>query len=114
MTPDAEDLLEHVVDYLCGEQAEALEGLSDGEIRRRAAAGIARAQSHGLTQPEPITAYVSLMFLVAPDFDRQSAIARALAAKAPEAERIGLLFQKTKEADWEEAAAESEGWDAAE
>lgn len=112
MTPEPEDLLEHVFDYLCGEQAEAVAGLTDAEIRRRAAAAIARAQSHGFTEPEPITAYASLMFLVAPDFDRQPAIARALAAEAPEAERIALLFQKTKEEDWDAAAAGTRGWDA--
>lgn len=111
MKPEPEDLLEHVVDYLCGEQAEAVAGLTDAEIRRRAELAIARAQSHGFTEPEPITAYTSLMFLVAPDFDRQPAIARALASVGPEGERVAALFAKTKESDWEEAAAASRGWD---
>ncbi len=110
MTPDPEDLLDHVVDYLCGEQAEAVADLNDEEIRRRAALAIERAQSHGFTQAEPITAFANLMFLVAPDFDQQPAIARALAVKAPEAQRIGLLFEKTKEEDWDAAAEKSAGW----
>jgi hypothetical protein len=111
MTPEPEDLLEHVVDYLCAEQAEAVADLADDEIRRRAALAIARAQSHGFTQAEPITAFANLMFLVAPDFDRQPAIARALAANAPEPQRIALLFEKTKEADWDAAAGATAGWE---
>lgn len=103
--------MEHVVDYLCGEQAEAVAGLTDAEIRRRAGLAIARAQSHGFTEAEPITAYASLMFLVAPDFDRQVSIARALTAGGAEGERMAALFAKTKESDWEEAAAGSKGWE---
>ena len=113
MKPDPEDLLEHVFDYLCAEQAEAVAELSDGEIRRRAALAIARAQFHGFVQAEPITAYASLMFLVAPDFDRHPAIAKALDAASPEPEpqRIALLFEKTREEDWDAAAAATAGWD---
>ena len=39
------------------------------------------------------------------------AIARALALVGPEGERVATLFAKTKESDWEEAAAASRGWD---
>ncbi len=113
MSPEPEDLLDHVIDHLSAEQADALEGLNDDEIRRRAALAIARAQSHGFTQPEPITAFASLMFLVAPDFDDQPNIHKALAAKAPEPQRIKLLFEKTREEDWDAAAAASRGWDSA-
>lgn len=113
MSPDPEDLLDHVVDHLCAEQADSLVGLSDAQIRARASTAIARAQSHGFTQPEPITAFATLMFLVAPDFDRHPAIAAALQAPAPEPQRIKLLFEKTREEDWDQAAASSLGWDAA-
>ncbi len=109
--PDAEDLLEHVVDHLCEEQPEAVAELSDAEIRRRALHGVARAQGHGFEQPEAITAFVTLMFLVAPDFDRQPSIAKALADRSvPAPARLRGIFEKTSEADWEDAAERSEGW----
>lgn len=111
MSPDPEDLLDHVVDHLCAEQPDSLAGLSDAQIRARARTAIARAHSHGFSQPEPITAFATLMFLVAPDFDRHPAIAAALLLAAPEPQRIKLLFDKTREDDWDAAASSSLGWD---
>lgn len=111
MTPDQEDLLEHIIDYLCEEQAEAVSDLSDAEIRRRAMLAIRRAERYELEQPEAITAFASLMFLVAPDFDTQPNIAKALAdTDIPAALRLTQIFEKTSEADWSEAAERSEGW----
>jgi BMFP domain-containing protein YqiC len=89
---DDDDLVEHIVDHLCEEQAEALGALSDSEIERRVRLGLA--------------AFVTLMFLVSPCFDRQPAIAAAIrsAADTP-ADRLRALFGKTKESDWDEAAS---------
>ncbi|MBN9663817.1 MAG: hypothetical protein J0H49_36795 [Acidobacteria bacterium] len=113
MTPDEEDLLDHVFDYLCEEQPETVADIADDEIRRRAALGIRRAQGHGIEQPEAITAYVSLMFLVAPDFDVHPKIGKVLAdTSVPAALRMKQIFSRTSEADWEEAAEKSAGWDA--
>lgn len=113
MTPDEEDLLDHVFDYLCEEQAESVAELPDDEIRRRAALGIERARSHGIEQPEPITAFVSLMFLVAPDFDAQPNIARVLSDRSlPAPQRMKQIFARTAEDDWESAAEQTRGWDA--
>ena len=112
MTPDQEDLLEHIIDYLCEEQAEAVSGLRDTELRRRARLAIQRAERHELDQPEAITAFATLMFVVAPDFDVQPNIARALAdTNIPAALRLTQIFEKTSEADWDEAAQQSQGWD---
>ncbi|MGC4056343.1 MAG: hypothetical protein QM757_46685 [Paludibaculum sp.] len=105
MTPDEEDLLDHVFDYLCEEQPESVAEIADEEIRRRAALGIRRARTHGFEQPEAITAYVSLMFLVAPDFDTHPKIGKVLAdTSLPAAQRIKQIFARTSESDWEEAA----------
>jgi hypothetical protein len=111
MNPDELDLLDHIIDHLCAEQPEAVAELGDGEIRWRVALGVARARSHGITQPEAITAYVALMFLVAPDFDQHPHISEVLAdTSAPAATRLKTLFEKTSEQDWDEAAASSKGW----
>jgi len=108
---DDEELLEHIADHLCEEQAEVLEGLSDREITRRVKLGLERARANGFTDPEPATAFVTLMFLVSPSFDRQPAIAAAIAAaQGTPAERLRALFNRTKEADWE-AAASLGTWD---
>lgn len=110
MKPDPEDLLEHVIDHLCEEQAEAVAEWKDDVIRERAVVAIARAQGHGIEEAEAVTAFVSLMVLVGPEFDRQPSIAKVLGKKGiPAAERLRALFVETREEDWEEAAGLG-GW----
>lgn len=111
MSGPPEELVDHIVTHLSEEQPALIADLGDEEVARRAAAGIARAHAHGFVQPESVTAYVTLMFLVAPDFDSHPAIARALRLHGTEAERLKLLFERTREEDWDQAAAQSKGWD---
>jgi hypothetical protein len=110
MTPAESELLEHIVDHLCEEQPEAVADLTDKEIERRAGVGIARARAAGFTQPEEITAFVTLMFVVAPDFDAHPKIAAALKVLSGP-KRLQNLFAQTSEEDWAEAAEQSAGWE---
>lgn len=111
MSGPPEELVDHIVTHLAEEQPALIAELGDQEVARRAAAGIARAHAHGFVQPESVTAFVTLMFLVAPDFDAHPAIARALRLRGAEAERLRLLFERTREEDWDQAAASSKGWE---
>ncbi len=110
MTPSDSELLEHVVGHLCEEQAEAVADLPDPEIERRARLGIGRARRAGFTQPEEITAFVTLMFVVAPDFDAHPRIASAL-RNLSGPNRLQNVFQQTAEEDWAEAAGQTAGWE---
>lgn len=112
MDSPPEELVDHIVTHLSEEQPELIAGLADAEIARRVAAGIARAHAYSFVQPESVTAFVTLMFLVAPDFDSHPAIARALRLHGTEAERLRLLFERTREEDWDRAASASKGWEA--
>lgn len=112
MSDPPEELIDHIVTHLSEEQPELIAEVGDEEVRRRVVAGITRAHAHHFVQPESVTAYVTLMFLVAPDFDQHPAIARALRLHGTEAERLRLLFERTREQDWDEAAASSKGWKA--
>ncbi len=69
--PTDDELAEHIAGHLCEEQPATLAGLSDAEIGRRVRLGLARARSQGFAEAEPATAFVALMFLVSPCFDRQ-------------------------------------------
>ncbi len=111
MSGPPEELVDHIVTHLAEEQPALIAELGDEEVKRRAAAGIARAHARGFVQPESVTAFVALMFLVAPDFDAHPAIARALRLRGTEAERLRLLFERTREEDWDQAAAASKGWE---
>jgi hypothetical protein len=104
--PTDDELAEHIAGHLGEEQPETLAGLSDAEIDRRVRLGLARARSHGFTDPGPATAFVALMFLVSPCFDRQPAIAAAIrAAAGTPVERLRALFSQTSEQDWDSAAS---------
>jgi hypothetical protein len=110
---DNESLDELIFDHLCEEQPEVLEGLSDDEIRRRVSLGIAKARGYGFESPGAATAFVTLLFLVDPAFDRQPNIARVLSdTKIPPDQRMKRLFSLTKEEDWDAAAAQSSRWPA--
>lgn len=95
-----------VARYIRAEHPEAVQALSDEELLRRVSLGIARAGSHGLTWDSSITAFVAIMFEVAPTFDEQPAIARVLKDDSlPADERIDALWERTTDEDWDEAEA---------
>jgi hypothetical protein len=92
-----QELAELIFDHLCDEQPEAVAELRDPEILRRVHIGIERARAHDLDSDGAITAFVTLMFLVAPNFDQH--------------QRIQQIFERTAEADWDEAAENACSWD---
>jgi hypothetical protein len=67
--------------------------------------GIARARSHQLSWESSITGFVYLMFSVAPDFDERPAFREILDNVSIEDEnrRMGVLFERIPEEEWEEA-----------
>jgi hypothetical protein len=100
-----------VARYIRAEHPEAAGELSDEEFLRRVSLGIARAESHGLTWDSSITAFVAIMFEVAPTFDEQPAISRVLEdTSLPPNQRIDALWERTTDEDWDEAEARGQTW----
>ncbi len=68
--------------------------------------GIARARSHDLTWESTVTAFVVIMFTVAPNFDEHPLIGRALkdARFEPNA-RLDEMWDSTTNENWEAARA---------
>jgi hypothetical protein len=68
--------------------------------------GIKRAESHLFKTAEDITAFVSIMFEIAPNFDEQPAIKSILDdSKFPPADRLERLWSPlVTDEDWEQAA----------
>lgn len=109
---DEQELAELIFDHLCDEQPEAVAELRDAEIMRRIRLGIDRARSHDFASEGAITAFVTLMFLVAPNFDEHPRIRKALDSPAATPDqRIQRIFELTAEADWDEAAENASSWD---
>lgn len=95
-----------VARYIRAEHPDAVQAISDEELLRRVSLGIARAESHGLTWDSSITAFVAMMFEVAPTFDEQPAISRVLKDESiPADRRIEALWERTTDEDWDEAEA---------
>ncbi len=90
--------------YLRVEHEDAVRALDDAELQRRVHIGIARAEAYGMTWDSTITAFVALMFEIAPTFDRQAAIRRVLDdARLPPDTRVDALWARTSDEDWDEA-----------
>jgi hypothetical protein len=67
------------------------------------AAGIHRASNRGLERSDDITAFVSLMFSFAPNFDRQRTINQILTSEdVDDEERMNLIADNVSEQDWDE------------
>jgi hypothetical protein len=83
---------------------EAVEGLSEEALLRRVCVGLGRARSYGLTEDWALSAFVGIMFLVAPNFDQQPGIHRVLTDRTVAADdRLNVMWDETSEADWDEA-----------
>lgn len=110
MTPERE-LEELIYDHIAEENPEAFADLDDALVQSRIRTGIRRARKHGLDTDGAAVAFVTLMFLVAPDFDRHPAIRAALSdQRLPADERIRAVFISTTEDDWAAAAEATKGW----
>jgi len=91
--------------YLREEHPEDVAGLSDEQLYGRVHVAIARAVRYDLTWDTSITAFVAIMFAVAPNFDEQPAIRAVMSdERVPPNLRIDALWDRTTDDDWEEAA----------
>jgi hypothetical protein len=78
--------------------------LSDETLMKMVQLGIERARSYDLTWESSITTFVTLMFTVAPNFDRHQPIVAALQnAEFPADERMQKLWTRITSTNWEEA-----------
>jgi hypothetical protein len=93
-----------IIEHLREEHAEAIGRLPDEVLTDMVQAGIDRARSWGLTWEATITAFVALMFEIAPNFDEHPKIREILSEESePEDARLDRLVEEVSEKDWEEA-----------
>jgi len=93
-----------VARYIRAEHEALVRSLPEAELLRRVEIGIGRAKRYGMTWDATITAFVAIMFEVAPAFDEQPAIQRVLRDdRLPADVRIDALWDRTTDEDWDEA-----------
>lgn len=76
--------------------------ISDERLYRMVRHGIARARDYGMDWESSVTAFVVLMFVAAPNFDKHPLIERVLRDERVEANsRVDQLWERTSEDNWE-------------
>lgn len=76
--------------------------ISDERLYEMVRNGIARARGYGIDWESAVTAFVVLMFVAAPNFDKHPLIQRVLKDERVEANsRVDRLWERTSEENWE-------------
>jgi len=105
--------VDYVAKQLRNNHAEVVKDIPEDKLHKRVEYGIQRAREYGLTWQNDLTVFVTLMFEIAPDFDKFPAFREYLTDKTVEPdERMDLLLSETTEIDWEDAqeASAKTGW----
>jgi hypothetical protein len=98
------NFVHYVAKKLHNNHAEAVKDVPENKLYKRIEYGIRRAREYGLTWKKNLSTFVTLMFLIAPEFDRSPAFLRYLTAEnVPPNERMDVLLGETTEADWRNA-----------
>jgi hypothetical protein len=103
-----------VKEHLLQVQPGLTESIASEELDRRIRNGIARAVDYGITLVAGIAAFVGMMFEIAPNFDEQPGIARALLDPAIDPnQRMMELPLRTTDEDWQHAVLsyDPRAWD---
>lgn len=112
-----EEIVDFIVAHLREESASLIERLPVESLREMVGNGVGRARGHGLRRLEDLTAFVSIMFEIAPDFDEHAELRRVLRDETvPADERMDELFDPELDDAWEEvvryrdSVARAEAW----
>ena len=102
---DDEKFLSFIVEHLQRECRDSVRDIDQVSLREMAANGLARARGHGLRRARDLVAFVAIMFEIAPNFDEQADIRRALRdPTVPIDRRFDAMLERVPDRAWEEAA----------
>lgn len=107
------EVIDFIVGHLREESPELIDRIPERGLREMVAGGLARARTHGLQSLGDLTAFVSIMFEIAPNFDEHPLIRHVLRSEqVPAEERLGRLFRPELNDAWEAAAQnyDPEAW----
>ena len=103
-----EQFVEKVIANLKSNHADSVQDLPDDVLRERVKRGIVRARGHGLTWERSIYVFVSLMFIVAPNFDEFPPVRACLSDPSrPPDQRVDSMMDTITPQQW--ASAQERG-----
>ncbi|MFB0547056.1 MAG: hypothetical protein ACETWB_09110 [Anaerolineae bacterium] len=96
--------IDSVVKHLRTDHAELVKDIPEDKLYKRVEYGVQCAREYGLSWKNNLSAFVTLMFEIAPDFDRFPAFQKYLTDESilPN-KRMGVLLRETTEVDWQNA-----------
>ena len=98
------NFISSVVENLRTDHAKIVQDIPEDKLYKRVEYGIRCAREYGLTWKNNFGAFVTLMFEIAPDFDRFPAFQKFLTDESvPPNERMGVLLRETTNVDWQNA-----------
>jgi len=109
-----ESFITRAVEYLLKNHGDVVVRLTEGLVivnqintdvlRRMVSEGISRGRQYGLAWESSLTAFVTLMFVTAPNFDEHPLIQRVLKDETvPADSRIDQLWDRTTDQNWHAA-----------
>ena len=99
---------DHFIDFLVKqvkrECADCVRDIDPVSLREMVTNGLARARTHGLARAKDLTAFVAIMFEIAPNFDEQPRIRAALTNPSiPVDERCDRMLEQVPDWAWDDA-----------
>lgn len=100
-----DEFVEFLVNHVKEEHPDLSENYNDDALREMVKHGINRAKSHQLSTAEDLTAFISIMFEIAPNFDEQPQIKAVLDDETfpPESRIERMWTDAVSEEAWQEA-----------
>ncbi|MFH1897552.1 MAG: hypothetical protein ABH886_04850 [Candidatus Desantisbacteria bacterium] len=101
---DEKAFVDFIIEHLREEHYNYVSSMPDSMLVGMVSNGLTRARSHGLTDPENLTAFVALMFVMAPNFDEHPVFQKILDDESiPVDQRLDRLLIDELNSCWEEA-----------
>lgn len=98
------NFVDSVAKQLRTNHVEAVKDMPENKLYKRVEYGIRCAREYRLTWKNNLITFVTLMFEIAPDFDRFPVFQKYLTDESvPPNERMGVLLRKTTEVNWQNA-----------
>lgn len=98
--------IETIIDHLREDEPELVDGFPQDTLRAMVSRGLKRARGNGLHTDTQLITFVSLMFVISPNFDQHSAIRKVLDdANRSIDDRWEALFTRSMDNAWEEAGS---------
>ncbi len=106
------NFVHYVAKQLRNNHAEVVKDLPEDKLYKRVEYGIRCASEYGLTWKNNLRTFVTLMFEIAPDFDRFPVFQKYLTDESIQPnDRIGIILDKTVGSDWRKARkASTKDW----